>query len=134
MLHIDKGGDNAATRRWVDAALANGIHFDILGESCYTRWQGPPESWQANFNDLVTRYPTLKFCIAELAADVQPANAIMQSLPNHKGLGTFIWEPTQNGNGQGLFTGGGRGAGGVMTVTDPRMALYDDLKKSLDTK
>jgi hypothetical protein len=28
----------------------------------------------------------------------------VHDLPNHQGLGTFIWEPTENGNRQGLFT------------------------------
>ncbi len=120
MLHIDRGGDNAATRRWVDAALAQGVRFDILGESCYTRYQGPPETWRANFADLVTRYPQLKFLIAEVAYETADANAVMQELPDHKGLGTFIWEPTQNGNQQGLFDR--RGA-----VIPEKIAPYDAL-------
>ena len=57
VLHIDKGGDNAASRSWVDAALAHGVSFDILGESCYTRYQGPPAGWKANFDDLAASYP-----------------------------------------------------------------------------
>jgi arabinogalactan endo-1,4-beta-galactosidase len=132
MLHIDKGGDNAATRRWVDNALAQGVAFDILGESCYTRYQGQPATWKANFDDLVARYPKLKFVIAEVAYETKDANDIMQSLPDHKGLGTFIWEPTQNGNQQSLFLvgGRGRGAGGVMAVDENKMAPYDDLKKA----
>ena len=95
MLHIEKGGDNATTRWWVDHALAEGIPFQILGQSCYTMYQGTPDAWQANFADLVTRYPTLDFVIAEYSQEKRRANEIMAQLPNQRGLGTFIWEPTR---------------------------------------
>ena len=95
VLHIDRGGDNAATRRWVDNALAHGVAFDILGESCYTRYQGPPATWKANFDDLAARYPKLSFIIAEVAYETADSNEIMHNLPDHRGLGTFIWEPTK---------------------------------------
>jgi arabinogalactan endo-1,4-beta-galactosidase len=122
MLHIDKGGDNHATRSWVDAALAQGVEFDILGQSCYTRWQGPPATWKTNFEDLVKRYPKLRFCIAEVAYEIRDASDIMHDLPDHKGLGTFVWEPTENGNRQGLFDNQGK-------VIPEKMAVYDLLLK-----
>jgi arabinogalactan endo-1,4-beta-galactosidase len=95
MLHIEKGGDNATTRWWVDHAIAEQVPFQILGQSCYTEFQGTPESWQANFADLVTRYPTLDFVIAEYSQEKRKANDIMRALPDQRGLGTFIWEPTR---------------------------------------
>jgi arabinogalactan endo-1,4-beta-galactosidase len=119
-LHIDKGGNNEATRRWVDAALAQGVEFDVLAESCYTRWQGQPSDWRANFEDLVTRYPNLSFLIAEMAVEVLETNEIMMDLPDHKGLGTFIWEPTAGNNRQALFDRRGN-------VIPERMALYDQV-------
>jgi arabinogalactan endo-1,4-beta-galactosidase len=118
MLHIDKGGDNMATRRWVDNALAQGVQFDVLGESCYTRWQGAPSGWKANFDDLIMRYPNLSFVIAEVGSETKESLEIMRSLPNRKGLGTFIWEPTSNGNGQALFDNTG-------AVIPEKMAAYD---------
>jgi arabinogalactan endo-1,4-beta-galactosidase len=127
MLHIDKGGDNKAARWWVDAAIAHGVQFDILGLSCYTRWHGPPSGWKKNFDDLVTRYPSLSFLIVELAADVLETNQIMHQLPDGKGLGTFIWEPTANNNGQALFDR--RGA-----VIPERMRLYDEVAKEYGTR
>jgi arabinogalactan endo-1,4-beta-galactosidase len=117
--YSDKGGDNMATRRWVDAAMAQGLQFDILGESCYTRWQGPPSGWKANFDDLVVRYPNLSFVIAEVASETKDSLEIMRSLPNRKGLGTFIREPTSNGNGQALFDNTG-------AVIPEKMAAYDN--------
>jgi arabinogalactan endo-1,4-beta-galactosidase len=95
IMHIDKGGDNAATRSWVDNAIKQGVVFDILGESCYTTWQGPPSGWQSNFTDLVTRYPDYSFIIAEYSQEKRAANDVMFNLPDGRGLGTFIWEPLQ---------------------------------------
>ena len=120
MLHIDRGGDNAGSRSWVDAALAHGVSFDILGESCYTKFQGPPAGWKANFDDLAARYPKLNFLIAEVAYETVEANQIMRSLPDHRGLGTFIWEPTQRGNQQQLFNDTG-------AVLPEKMSPYDKL-------
>lgn len=120
MLHIDKCGDNQATRRWVDAALAQGLQFDILGQSCYRRWQGEPSTWKANFDDLVMRYPQLSFVIAEIGAESGESVEIMRSLPDGKGVGTFIWEPTSNLNGQALFDNTG-------AVIPEKIAVYDEL-------
>ena len=122
MLHLDRGGDNKTTRWWVNTALAQNVQFDILGLSCYTRWHGPPSSWKANFEDLVTRYAELSFLIVEFGAKIAEANQIMYGLPRRKGLGTFIWEPTANNNGQALFDR--RGA-----VIPDRMRLYDEVAK-----
>jgi hypothetical protein len=46
----------------------------------------------------------------------------MHNLPNHRGLGTFIWEPTQRGNRQQLFDNTG-------AVIPEKMALYDKVVK-----
>lgn len=120
MLHVDLGGNNLRTVTWVNNALTRGVRFDVLGESCYTQWQGQPETWKANFQDLVKRYPNLYFVCAEIADQVRSSNDIMHDLPDHKGLGTFIWEPTQNGNRQGLFTTSARG--GRRPTTAPSIA------------
>jgi len=127
VMHIDLGGNNAKTRWWVDNALAHGVAFDILGESCYTRYQGPPAGWKANFDDLVTRYPKLSFIIAEVAYETADSNEIMHNLPHHRGLGTFIWEPTQGGNQQQLFDRSG-------AVVPEKMALYDKVVKDYGLK
>jgi arabinogalactan endo-1,4-beta-galactosidase len=119
MLHLDRGGDNATTKWWVDGMMSNGVHFDVLGQSCYTNYQGDPSTWQTNFAQLVTQYPTLSFLVAEyaedsadLSGDTSPdaggcpsstgpcnvwrrANDIAFGIPNDKGLGAFVWEPTE---------------------------------------
>ena len=132
MLHIDKGGNNAVSRTWIDNALSRGVSFDILGESCYSvaKWQGPASGWKANFTDLAQRFPQLKFVIAEYgyhdattdyAHDIREANDVMLTLPGKKGVGTFIWEPTQNSNGQSMFDRTGAAL--------PVLATYDEVKK-----
>jgi arabinogalactan endo-1,4-beta-galactosidase len=122
MLHIDRGGDNRRSREWVDKALAQGVPFDVLGQSCYGRWQGPAEGWKKNFEDLAARYPQLKFVMAEVDAQAVVANDIMKSLPDGRGLGTFIWEPTANNAGQALFDN--RGA-----VIEAKIKEYDEVVK-----
>jgi arabinogalactan endo-1,4-beta-galactosidase len=119
MMHLDRGGDNATTTWWLDGMMSKGVTFDVLGQSCYTNYQGDPSTWQANFADLVTQYPTLSFMVAEYAEDSAdlvgdtaadaggcpkaqgPCNVwrratdIAFGIPGKKGLGAFIWEPTE---------------------------------------
>jgi arabinogalactan endo-1,4-beta-galactosidase len=99
------------------------VQFDVLGESCYTRWQGTPSGWKANFEDLASRYPKLLFVIAEVGSEPKVADEIMRSLPNRRGMGTFIWEPTLNGNGQALFDQTG-------AVILEKMAVYDAIARN----
>ena len=120
MLHIDRGGDNAGARRWLDAALEQGVKFDVLGLSCYERWHGPPSGWKQNFDDLAARYPKLRLVMAEVDAHTREANEIMRGLPDGRGLGTFIWEPTANNAGQALFDPQGH-------VIEAKMAAYDEV-------
>ncbi len=162
LLHLDRGGDrtfngtvgaaNRTTRAWIDNATAQGVQFDVLGISCYQQWQGPPAGWKANFEDLAQRYPKLKFVMAEVDAQAVQANDIMMSLPDHRGLGTFIWEPTANNAQQGLFEqpagrgfGRGRGAAAtsapasapgprVVNVIPEKMAQYDQVVEKYHLK
>ena len=58
MIHIDKGGDNAASRAFYDQLInTNGVKdFDIIGLSYYPFWHGTMQQMQANINDLAARY------------------------------------------------------------------------------
>jgi arabinogalactan endo-1,4-beta-galactosidase len=139
MLHLDRGGDNAGTKAWVDSALTHGVHFDILGEACYTNVQGDPSTWLANFNALVTQYPDLKLMIVEysesaddLAGNVdiwRQANDIVFNLAGKRGLGAFVWEPTEWQ--ETLFDGQGRSDApdlpNPFISGAPRIALYDQM-------
>ena len=66
MLHIDKGGLMADTRWFFDNITAQGVPFDVIGQSYYPMWHGSLADLQANLSDSVTRY-TKPVLIAETA-------------------------------------------------------------------
>jgi arabinogalactan endo-1,4-beta-galactosidase len=134
MLHLDTGGNNRATRDWVEAALSQNVEFDVLGLSCYVKWQGPADKWKANFEDLAMRYPKLRFVMAEVDAQAVEANDIMKALPGQRGLGTFIWEPTANNANQALFAQPTGRGGGPLGVLEEKMAAYDKVVEKYDIK
>jgi arabinogalactan endo-1,4-beta-galactosidase len=116
MLHLDRGGDLGSSIAFINNALANGVAFDVFGESCYVAYQGGPSACKNTLNNLVTMFPNLKFIMAEYNADPadqtdnepRQINDIIFNLPNHQGLGTFFWEPTRDINNAnlGIFTVG----------------------------
>jgi arabinogalactan endo-1,4-beta-galactosidase len=56
MVHIDRGGDNDGSRWFIDHILAEGVDFDVIGESYYPIWHGSLADLRANLTDLATRY------------------------------------------------------------------------------
>jgi arabinogalactan endo-1,4-beta-galactosidase len=134
MLHIDKGGDLNTSVAFINNAVANGVTFDIFGESCYVAFQGAPSGWQTTFSGLASKFPNLKFVMAEYNADpngqtdneLRQANDIVFNLPNHQGQGTFFWEPTRQPNAQnpGIFTV----SGNVYTAIPACINQYDQMK------
>ncbi len=66
MIHIDKGGDNSASRWFFDNLTAQGVSFDVIGLSYYPWWQGTLPALQNNMNDLAVRY-NKKIVVAETA-------------------------------------------------------------------
>ncbi|WP_336205279.1 glycoside hydrolase family 53 protein [Nonomuraea sp. LPB2021202275-12-8] len=56
VLHLANGGDNGLYRWWFDNAAAHGIRHDVIGLSYYPYWHGTLEAFQANINDVATRY------------------------------------------------------------------------------
>ncbi len=125
-VHLDKGGDYDSTVWWVDEALSRGVTFDVLAESTYSKWQGTPDEWRANFERLAATYPKLTFLVAEYADNHREVNDILFETP--RGLGTFVWEPTADGEwGEGLFDMPiGEGA------ATPRQTLYLYDKMAVD--
>lgn len=101
MLHIEKCNQTETSKWWLDGVLAQGVAFDILGQSCYAPtgshagYQGSPSAWASTFATLANDYPNLKFVIAEYSAEQRAANDVMFNLPNSRGLGTFNWDPTR---------------------------------------
>lgn len=56
MIHIDRGGDNAGSRWFLDNLTGQGVNFDVIGLSFYPWWHGTMQDVRANLNDLAVRY------------------------------------------------------------------------------
>lgn len=48
MIHIDKGGNRAATKNFLDHLAQYHVPFDVLGQSYYPWWQGSLDDLKAN--------------------------------------------------------------------------------------
>ncbi len=86
MIHIDRGGDNVASRWFFDNLAARGVEFDIIGQSFYPWWHGDFEDLAANLADLAARYGK-DIVIAETAypwtLEWDDATHNMVGLPEH---------------------------------------------------
>jgi arabinogalactan endo-1,4-beta-galactosidase len=56
MIHLDRGGDNAACRWYFNNLMSQGVEFDVIGLSYYPWWHGTLNQVRANLNDLAARY------------------------------------------------------------------------------
>ncbi|WP_438444089.1 glycoside hydrolase family 53 protein [Gorillibacterium sp. sgz5001074] len=56
MIHIDRGGDNKGSRKFLDRFWELGVHYDTIGLSYYSWWHGDLEALRENLNDLAERY------------------------------------------------------------------------------
>jgi arabinogalactan endo-1,4-beta-galactosidase len=146
VLHIDKGGDLAASVSWINNARAQTVPFDVFADTSYVRWQGQPSTWQNTFRMLTTMFPTLSFLIPEYGNETSTspatpttmriANDIVFGIPTNRGIGTFIYEPehpAQSGIGIGLFGSTLTDAGivdawPVFTALPSAMAVYDQMR------
>jgi arabinogalactan endo-1,4-beta-galactosidase len=94
VVHHDKGRNNQAVRQWLDKLIARGVEFDVIGLSCNDT--GSPQRWKENFDDLVMRYPQYGLIAAEYSYHKRELNDGVYTVPDRRGLGTFIWEPTRH--------------------------------------
>ena len=100
MLHLALGGQNEKSRWFLDNVLRRGVDFDLIGQSYYPRWHGTLDDLKANLTDLATRYRQGLVVVEYSAPDGPAINDILRSLPDDKGRGSFIWEPTHPGHGR----------------------------------
>lgn len=56
MVHIDRGGDNAASVKFYDRMARHGVAFDVIGLSYYSWWHGTLGDLERNLTDLAQRY------------------------------------------------------------------------------
>jgi arabinogalactan endo-1,4-beta-galactosidase len=126
VLHIENTDSPGDVEWWVDSALQQKLEFDVMGFSAYAAFQGPTTNWPNNFQRFAARYPKLSFVVAEYNPEAKLLNKTMRDLPNKRGLGTFLWEPTETGSwGQALFTR----SGNVYTAIPARFQEYDALRR-----
>lgn len=92
MLHIALGGQNRESREWLDAMLARGVRFDLIGQSYYPQWHGTLQELEANLNDLSQRYEQ-QVLLVEYTHHKTRVNEIAFAIPRGYLKGTFIWEP-----------------------------------------
>lgn len=126
VLHIESTGRPADVEWWVDSALQNNLQFDVLAFSAYAAFQGPVANWSNYFQRYATRYPNQKILVAEYNPEARLLNDLMRALPNGRGLGTIIWEPTESGSwGQALFNR----SGNIYTAIPARFQEYDAMMR-----
>jgi len=126
MIHLHTGNSFETSSSFIDHAREQNVSFDVFGASCYTTYQGPPSNWQDTFSRLADRYPDLKLVIAEYGAEQRAANDLLFALPDARGLGSFVWEPTRSGDwntDHALFALDGSS---TFTATED-LSLYDEM-------
>ena len=119
MIHIDKGGDAAATKRFFDKLATYKIQFDAIGESYYPWWQGSLNDLRANLESTIREYGKDVY-VVEAAYNWEPGNYIhrpgpfpetpegqrdfldelnrvVMEAPGGHGKGIFWWEPAVRG-------------------------------------
>lgn len=117
IVHISNGYDNALFRWMFDGLAANNVNWDVIAMSLYpsvNNWPALTTQCLANMQDMVNRYGK-EIMISEVGMDVNQPIACRQflediiaktrSLPDHKGLGVFYWEPECHNNWQGYPMG-----------------------------
>lgn len=116
IVHIDKGGSWSTTQAFFDNLNAQGVPFDIIGESYYPWWQGSPTNLSICLSNAAVRYgkpvvvaevafPFTNTCPsswltnlfgypptpAGQASLVTTVGQILKNVPNGLGGGMFYW-------------------------------------------
>ncbi|HYO26190.1 MAG TPA: glycosyl hydrolase 53 family protein [Lacipirellulaceae bacterium] len=143
MMHIDRGGDRAATEWFFNACQQHGIEFDVIGQSYYPWWHGTLDDLRANLAFMANEYDK-DIYLVEVAYNWKPAEyrdkaapfpetpagqkafleqvrqAVLET-PHGRGKGIFWWEPAVRPGGissRGLFDDEGHAL--------PAISVFDD--------
>lgn len=144
ILHIDRGGDWAGTQSYFNNINAQGVSFDIIGESFYPEYHGPLSNAQTCLTNAAnsfgkpvyvseTGYPnttgktgtglTYPLTPAGQAQFLSDLVAVVQGIPNGRGMGVNYWEPEWLQSvggypawGEPLFSGSGVTLAGVAAL------------------
>lgn len=106
MLHLALGGQSHRSRNFLDRVIAQGVEFDLIGQSYYSQWHGTMSDLRENLTDLASRYrqPIIVVEYGGFGSSVRDLHDLVRSLPDKRGIGTFIF------GGESL-AGGGFGLG-----------------------
>lgn len=111
MIHIDKGGDAAATKWFFDKLNSYEIPYDIIGQSYYPWWHGSVKDLRQNLAFMANQYHK-DVIVVEAAYNWQPGNYINKPAPfpeTPAGQKAFLEEvnravmATPGGHGKGIF-------------------------------
>ncbi|HLK64542.1 MAG TPA: glycosyl hydrolase 53 family protein [Bryobacteraceae bacterium] len=141
MVHIDKGGDKAATQRFFDRLNSYHVNYDVIGQSYYPWWHGSLLDLRENLIFMSKTYQK-DMIVVEAAYNWTPGNyrdkpapfpetpqgqkefweevnRMVMGTPEGRGIGLFWWEPAIGGGrgGRGFFDQNGN-ALPVITVFD----------------
>lgn len=115
MVHIDRGGDQKATKAFFDHCRDFGVEFDVIGQSYYPWWHGSLKDLRENLAFMAQRY-NKDIMLVEVAYNWRPAeylekkapfpetpegqqaflrevNEVVRHAPGGRGRGIFWWEP-----------------------------------------
>lgn len=141
MIHIDRGGDKARTKYFFDKLNSYGVDYDVIGQSYYPWWHGSLLDLRDNLDFMARTYQKdiilveVAYCWRPTEYRNKPApfpetpegqrefleevNRLVLATPDHRGIGTFWWEPAVTGRlrNRGFFDDDGN-ALPVMNVFD----------------
>jgi arabinogalactan endo-1,4-beta-galactosidase len=115
MIHIDRGGDQAATKYFFDNCNQRGVKYDVIGQSYYPWWHGSLLDLRNNLEFTAKAYDK-DIILVEVAYNWRPTeyrkhpapypetpdgqrefleevNRTVLNTPNNRGKGVFWWEP-----------------------------------------
>ncbi len=114
MIHIDKGGDAAATRWFFDNLAKQSVPYDMIGLSYYPFWHGGMDQLRENLNQTAQRF-NKEIVVVETAYPWRPHGetqnmswpmtpqgqerflrdlvATVRATPNNLGKGVIWWYP-----------------------------------------
>jgi len=111
MIHIDKGGDQAATKWFFDNLLQRGVQFDVIGQSYYPWWHGTLLELRNNLAFMAEAYHK-DIVLVEVAYNWRPTEYVGKPAPypeSPEGQRTFLDEvqravlSTPYGLGKGIM-------------------------------
>jgi arabinogalactan endo-1,4-beta-galactosidase len=106
-IHNHLGRHWPIVQNWTDELLKRGVDFDVLGLSCYQ--QAAEGDWKRTLDGFAKRYPGKGVLAAEYSSRKRYVNDLFHDVPDNRGWGTFIWEPTRHQ--EAIFDQNGRSAG-----------------------